>query len=109
MSPRLASKRNSQAGVSSSSTSTPTMLRSCKKENTIAIATSMSTGRSVTTGDQRSCIFTASGSRVPASRGRRTNTPSSVGVARSTRRTAGRGSSKCSHSSVEVCNRCIQR
>ena len=110
MSPRLANKRNSQAGISSSSTSTSAMLRSGKKENTVATtATSISGGCSVTTGNQRSCVFTASGSRAPTGRGRRSSTPLSVGVARSTRKTVRRGSLKCSHSSAEVCNHCIQR
>ena len=110
MSPRLANKRNSQAGVSSSSTSTSAMLRAGKKENTVVTtATSISGGRSVTTGDQRSCVFTAGGSRLPTGRGRRSNTPLSVGVARSTRKTVRRGLLKCSHSSAEVCNHCVQR
>ena len=101
MSPRLAKKRNSQLRISSSIPSATSVMRSYRKENTTAI--SISGGRSVTTSNQRPFLPAIS----RGSRGRRSIT-SSVSVVSSTR-TSRRGSSKCNHSSFEVCNYCTQR
>ena len=105
MSPRLAKKRNSQLrGASGLPTATPTTMLWSHKENTVAVAASVSGGHSVTTSNQQPHI---AASRKPVGRGRRAIS-SSVGVARSTR-TSRRGSSKCNHTPAEICNHCIQR
>lgn len=101
MSPRLAKKRNSQLKVPSG-LPTP-MLKSQRKENTTSISGEHSV---VTTSNKRPYIPTTSSSRGASGRGRRSTT-STVGMA--TRRTNRRGSSKCNHSSAEVCNHCVQR
>lgn len=91
MSPRLAKKRNSQLGLSTSTT-----LKSHKKENTVIVGIS-----GVQSCNQQPLPLTAS-----SSRGRHSRTL--VSMPRYTR-TSRRGSSICNHSSAEVCNHCIQR
>ena len=90
MSPRLAKKRNSQLRILSGFPSATTY----RKENS-------TTGGHITNNQQ---------AYLPSSRGSRgrCSVTSSVGVA-SARRTSRRSSSKCNHSSTEVCNHCIQR